>query len=266
MAVFRVHKTENYTVMSNHHLRNMDLSLSARGLLSTILSLPPDWKYSIRGLASICKEGERAVKSALDELKQHGYVVVTRIEPREGNNRVSYEYDIFETPDYQHFLEKPQVSQACGCEGVHSEGVQAEGVQTSGLLNKEEITPISSSTVSLPDTEEQIKKEERRDFSEKVMAIIDYLNERLGTRYTYRNKTTNKLISARLSDGFTVDDFKTVIDNKIASWSGTEWEKYLTPNTLFAQSHFETYLNERPVRRNGSAANDFSEYTAAFGA
>ena len=57
MAVFRIEKTQNYTVMSNHHLRNMDLSLKSKGLLSMMLSLPEDWNYTTRGLAKICKEG-----------------------------------------------------------------------------------------------------------------------------------------------------------------------------------------------------------------
>ena len=57
MAVFRVEKTRNYTVMSNHHLRDKSLSLKAKGLLSLMLSLPEDWDYTTRGLAYICKDG-----------------------------------------------------------------------------------------------------------------------------------------------------------------------------------------------------------------
>ena len=57
MAVFRIEKTRDYTVMSNHHLRNTDLSLKAKGLLSLMLSLPEDWDYTMKGLARICKDG-----------------------------------------------------------------------------------------------------------------------------------------------------------------------------------------------------------------
>ena len=57
MAVFRIERTRDYTVMSNHHLRNANLSLKAKGLLSMMLSLPEDWNYTTRGLAKICKEG-----------------------------------------------------------------------------------------------------------------------------------------------------------------------------------------------------------------
>ena len=75
MAVFRIERTRDYTVMSNHHLRNANLSLKAKGLLSMILSLPEEWNYTTRGLASICKEGVDAIGSALKELETAGYIV-----------------------------------------------------------------------------------------------------------------------------------------------------------------------------------------------
>lgn len=99
MAVFRVHKTEDYTCMSNHHLRNKSLSLKAKGLLSVMLSLPDDWKYSIAGLAAICKEGQTAVKSALKELADARYVVVTKMYPNETDSgHIEYVYDVHEQP------------------------------------------------------------------------------------------------------------------------------------------------------------------------
>ena len=64
MAVFRIERTRDYTVMSNHHLRNANLSLKAKGLLSMMLSLPEDWNYTTRGLAKICKEGVDAIGAA----------------------------------------------------------------------------------------------------------------------------------------------------------------------------------------------------------
>ena len=84
MAVFRIEKTQNYTVMSNHHLRNMDLSLKSKGLLSMMLSLPEDWNYTTRGLAKICKEGTDSISSALKELEQAGYIVRNRLRDNKG--------------------------------------------------------------------------------------------------------------------------------------------------------------------------------------
>ena len=94
-----VHKNKNYTVMSNYHLRETEMTLKAKGLLSVILSLPPEWDYSIAGLVAISKENETAIKSALRELKQFGYLKVTKLMPNETESgRIEYSYDIYEEP------------------------------------------------------------------------------------------------------------------------------------------------------------------------
>ena len=100
MAVFRVHKTKNYTLMSNHHLRDKDLSLKAKGLLSVMFSLPDSWNYSIPGLCAILKENETAVKSTIKELKATGYLIVDKKKPckEEGRSKFKYIYNIYETP------------------------------------------------------------------------------------------------------------------------------------------------------------------------
>ena len=97
MAVFRIERTRDYTVMSNHHLRNHELSLKAKGLLSMMLSLPDDWNYTTRGLAKICKEGVDAIGNALRELETAGYIVRHQLRDRQG--RISdTEYVIYEKP------------------------------------------------------------------------------------------------------------------------------------------------------------------------
>lgn len=97
MAVFRVEKNQNYTVMSNYHLRDTRLSLKAVGLLSKMLSLKDEWEYSTRGLAAICKEGVDAIGAALKELEKCGYLV--RHQLRDDKGRISdTEYVIYETP------------------------------------------------------------------------------------------------------------------------------------------------------------------------
>ena len=99
MAKFRINKTKNFTVMSNRHFKEKEMSLKAKGLLSLMFSLPDDWDYSIRGLVSICKENESALKSALNELKQFGYLKVTKEMPNLNNGgRINYIYDIYEEP------------------------------------------------------------------------------------------------------------------------------------------------------------------------
>lgn len=97
MAVCRVEKTKNYTVMANYHLRDKRLSLKAVGLLSKMLSLPEEWDYTTRGLAAICKDGVDAIGAALKELETCGYLVRHRLRDDRGRMRDT-EYVIYESP------------------------------------------------------------------------------------------------------------------------------------------------------------------------
>lgn len=97
MAVFRVEKTKDFTIMSNHHLRNVALSLKAKGLLSLMLSLPENWDYTTKGLARICKDGVDSIGAAIKELEKHGYLTRQRI--RDSHGRLGdIEYTIHEQP------------------------------------------------------------------------------------------------------------------------------------------------------------------------
>ena len=84
--VFRVERNKNFTVMSNHHFKNKDLSLKAKGLLSLMLSLPEDWNYNMQGLASLSRDGIDSVRSAIKELEYYGYVE---------RNMIRNEYGLF---------------------------------------------------------------------------------------------------------------------------------------------------------------------------
>ena len=97
MAVFRVEKTKDFTVMSNHHLRNTELSLKAKGLLSLMLSLPEDWDYTTKGLAHICRDGVDSITTALKELERHGYLTRQRLR-NENGQLGDIEYTIHEKP------------------------------------------------------------------------------------------------------------------------------------------------------------------------
>ena len=110
MAVYRVERTRDYTVMCNYHLKDKALSLKAKGLLSMMLSMPEEWNYSTRGLAAICKEGVEAVGSTLKELEKAGYMV--RRQLRGENGRITdTEYIIYEKPQEPSAPERDTVSQ-----------------------------------------------------------------------------------------------------------------------------------------------------------
>ena len=104
MSVFRVERTHDYTVMSNHHLKNRALSLKAKGLLSLMLSLPDDWDYTLQGLAHISLEKVDAIRKAITELENEGYISRTRERDEQGKLRGT-EYIIREKP----ISEKPML-------------------------------------------------------------------------------------------------------------------------------------------------------------
>ena len=96
MAVFRIEKTRDYTVMSNHHLKDRTLTLKSKGLLSMMLSLPDEWNYTTRGLAAICREGVDSIGAALKELETHGYIRLQL--PGMKRQITDTEYVIYEMP------------------------------------------------------------------------------------------------------------------------------------------------------------------------
>ena len=97
MAVFRVPKNKDYTIMANYHLRDKRLSLKAKGLLSLMLSLPEGWDYTLRGLAAICKDGIESIGAAVKELESGGYIERRQIRNEKGHF-VHWEYTILEKP------------------------------------------------------------------------------------------------------------------------------------------------------------------------
>ena len=97
MAVFRIEKTRDYTVMSNYHLKDRTLTLKSKGLLSMMLSLPEEWNYTTRGLAAICREGVDSIGAALKELEMKGYIKRSQLRDEKGKI-TDTEYVIYETP------------------------------------------------------------------------------------------------------------------------------------------------------------------------
>lgn len=108
MAIMRINKTTDYTVMSNYHFREKGMSLKAKGLLSLMLSLPEDWDFTVKGLANLNKDGVDGVRAALEELKTFGYLRVTR-ERNEKGQVSGTVYDIYEKPTQEKpVLEEPK--------------------------------------------------------------------------------------------------------------------------------------------------------------
>lgn len=146
MSVIRVEKTKNYTVMSNYHFKEKTMSLKSKGLLSLMLSLPDNWDYSIAGLVAICKENETAIKSALKELQQFGYVKVDKIMPdKTESGRIEYVYNIYEKPKQE---DKKQ-----GVENLH---VEIQRVENPTQLNTNKLN------TNKLNTKDNIKKNSKK--------------------------------------------------------------------------------------------------------
>lgn len=214
MSIIRVNKTNDYTVMSNYHFREKEMSLRAKGLLSEMLSLPEDWDYSIAGLASINSESEEVIKKILDELKQFGYLEVKKLLPNQTKTgRIEYVYDIYEEPQKQEIEKQPPEKQP--------------------LVNPPQYN-----------TNNKIRNNKIKNNNNIVEEVLDYLNKKTDQHYKSSTPKTRTLINARVNEGFILEDFKKVIDNKTADWQYTDMERYLRPETLFG-TKFEGYLNQK---------------------
>lgn len=152
MAVFRIEKTRDYTVMANHHLRNTKLSLKAKGLLSLMLSLPEDWDYTTKGLAKICRDGVDSICSAVNELEENGYVIRERIRNAKGQ-LTDIQYTILEKPELpKPGQEKPKQENPVLDKPILGEPEQEKPAQlnTKKSSNQELKTDLSNTEVSNP--------------------------------------------------------------------------------------------------------------------
>ena len=155
MAVFRVERNKGYTVMSNHHLRNKELSLKAKGLLSQMLSLPEDWDYTLKGLSLINREKIDAIREAIRELERAGYIVRSRERDEKGRLRGT-DYVIFEQPQTSPVsdlptLDNPTLEKPTQEKPTLENPTQLnKDIQRTDLPKKEKSNTDLSSTHSIP--------------------------------------------------------------------------------------------------------------------
>lgn len=182
MAVFRIEKARDYTVMSNYHLRDRSLSLKAKGLLSLMLSLPEDWDYTMKGLARICKGGIDSISGGIRELEAHGYLIRARV--RGANGQLgSIEYTILEQPKTPSpTQEKPIRENPIQANPMLDAPIQENPAQLNTKEQNKElsITQGSSPIPSRPPTPReksrigQDRMRERESYREIILENIDY--------------------------------------------------------------------------------------------
>lgn len=194
---------------------------------------------------------EKAIRTAISKLVDGGYVLVG-----------DYNKNRYQRPKWYSVTDEGYrlLDESYRPKGQHVLPETAERDTQNG--NSHIVYSSYSSTSSSYISSELPNREKTSDaFESDIKAIIDYFNERCGTRYTYRNKSVNGMIRARLSEGFTVEDFRTVINTKAAKWENDpKMRDYLRPKTLFSATNFESYLNESPHPTSILDSVDWSKY------
>lgn len=220
MAVIRVNNTKGFTVMSNYHFQDKEISLKAKGLLGLMLSLPSNWDYSVNGLVAIVKENKAAVQTALKELEEHKYLKRTRVQDETG--RFDYIYDIYE---------KPYVKLPCTenrCTDIQCTEVQCTENQPQINTNKQNTNKQSTKELNTNEYKEKnIKKESVNSVISEYTENKE-LQDALHGFVEMRNKARKPLtvramkLSLNVLDNLAVDDVtKIAIVNQsiVHTWS-----------------------------------------------
>ena len=214
MSVFRVEKNKNYTVMANYHLRDKRLSFRARGLLSTILSLPDDWDYSVKGLVTLAKDGFDSVKTTLKELEETGYLVRKRDRNYHGQ-LTKMIYTIYE---------EPQLTEGLPTEGIPTqvEPTEVKPHQLSKDITNIYIEPNTEGTKDASLLASRAREEAVDSLVHLVVDLIgrplSSLERRICVRWVSENADTD-LIQLALEDNLYRDRFDLkYVDETLNSW------------------------------------------------
>ena len=229
MAIFRNPKINSYTSINNNVFKDKNLSLKAKGMLCTLLSLPDNWNFSEKGLCSLSCDSRTVIRSSLQELIDNGYL--TREQTKDSNGKFGdMIYTIYDVPPLS---QKPTtVNTVVGKTDIGKKTQYNTNLINNIIYNTKDFSNTNINNNS-KDTNNNIN-----------IYIVEYLNSKANTNYKTTTRKTNELIKARINEGFTLDDFKKVIDNKTSDWKGTDYEKFLRPETLFGNK-FEGYLNQK---------------------
>lgn len=225
MAVMRVHKTANYTIMSNYHFKEKEMSLKAKGLLSLMLSLPDDWDYSINGLATLSKDGRDSVMGALQELEKFGYLIRTRIVNVKGQFK-GYDYDIFEEPQLvlpntdKPYTENPNTEnpQQLNTNKINDEGIN--NLTDKDKKNKLDKRAEGSSDINIGKPNSFTKELIKADYIEKddlFLSVYNQLFVDLTDQYDFETvRSCLWYFIKRLENGKAYDENRKEVENKFA--------------------------------------------------
>lgn len=210
--IVRVKKESGYVVIDKTFLEDKRLSWKAKGIMAYMLSKPDDWTFYLDELMKHSTDGKASFRSGFKELQNRGYV--QRVQSRQEDGTFDWETIVYERPH----TDFPQVD---------NPSMEKPQVDNRTLLNND---PLSN--------------EELSNDSSYIVEIINYLNDVANKNYRHTTRKTQSLIKARINEGFTVEDFKKVIDIKTSEWNhNSKMQKFIRPETLFG-TKFESYLNQ----------------------
>lgn len=237
MSNVKRYKKNNFTITDNKLIKDDRLSWKARGIFQYLWAMPSDWNFYVDEVAKHSKDGIKALKSGLSELEKYGYLKRTMLRDEKG---------LFGEMSWK--LSDTGVFTVSTKNGPTDNTVDAKNGPTDNgtLLNTNNTN--KKETLNKKNTKEILSS----SHSTAAHEIVDYLNSKIGTHYRATTRKTQSLIKARMNEGFTVDDFKKVIDNKSTEWGkDSKMSKYLRPETLFG-TKFESYLNQTAVKTKKS--------------
>jgi hypothetical protein len=254
MAIIKIEKTKDYTIMSNYHLRDKELSLKAKGLLSLMLSLPNNWNYSVQGLVAICKENETAINSALNELKTNKYLKVYKVLPNKdkGRTTLDYLYMIYEKPNDTTLSNEDieKFYQGGGFLGVDNLGVDNLGVENrvqynTNILNTNKVITYNKDNLQ----EKLLGMLKEKTYSQALKdKIIEWLNYKKEKRETYKElgfKGFLNKIDTFLKD-YSEELILQSIDNSISNnYQGVFIIKGVKPKNETQKAKDEFYTDEK---------------------
>ncbi|PCF48985.1 conserved phage C-terminal domain-containing protein [Staphylococcus delphini] len=233
MATFRVYKESgNFVTVHKDFIHDSNISWKAKGILLYLLSRPDDWQIYETELEQHSTDGLSGLKSGIKELEEIGYIQRNRKRDKSGRLN-GYEYLVYEQPHHIRFsnVGKTVNGKTNNGKTVNGKSHTTNNNSTNNDLTNNNLTNNDGNILSGNPTVYPYRD------------IIEYLNKQTGKQYKSTTKKNQTVIRARIDEGFTLDDFKRVIDNKVSEWKGTDMEKYLRPETLFG-TKFEGYLNQ----------------------
>lgn len=232
-----------FTITNNQLIRDDRLSWKARGIFTYLWSMSDGWDFRVNEVSRHAKDGRDSLRAGLKELEEYGYLK-RHYKQSNGGKLDGYEWILNDTPaagkSAENSIESNEIP-ATGKPGVR-DNRQPENPPLSNINLRN--TNLSNIKDKEPSIRTPSPLSGGDGLTSKTKEILDYLNQQAGTSYRASSKATQRFVHARLNENYTVEDFKKVIDIKVANWKDDpKMSKFLRPSTLFG-TKFEGYLNE----------------------